>query len=114
MIHQENLRADHYPNFRLAYVRQEFHNSASIEMFGFTDLIDEETAVFRGLDFDTYQDALVFAPLTLVRGKEGYAQLCGTWIDPPILRNDRFFIATDAVFLSDLEAPKTDSPKELD
>lgn len=114
MIHRENLRADHYPNFRLAYVRQEFHNSASIEMFGFTDLIDEETAVFRGLDFDTYQDALVFAPLPLVRGKEGYAQLCGTWIEPPILRNDRFFIATGAVFLSDLEASETDSPKELD
>ena len=35
-------------------------------MFAFTDAIEDETAVFRGLDLETYQDALVFAPLDLV------------------------------------------------
>lgn len=98
MIHQENLKAEHYPDFRLAYIRHNFHDTASQEMFAFTDAIEDETAVFRGLDIETYQDALVFAPLDLVAGREGFVQMCGNWIEPPILRRDRFFIPRNAVF----------------
>lgn len=98
MIHQENLKTEHYPNFRLAYIRHNFHDTASQEMFAFTDAIEDETAVFRGLDIETYQDALVFAPLDLVAGREGFVQMCGNWIEPPILRRDRFFIPRNAVF----------------
>ena len=100
MRHQENLKSEHYPNFRLAYVRQSFHNTASLEIFEFTDHIDEETAIFRGLDLETHRDALVFAPLTMVENYEGYAQFCGNWIEPPILRDDRFFIPTSVQFIS--------------
>lgn len=99
MIHQENLHAEHYPDFRLAYVRHNFHDTASQEMFGFTDAIEDETAVFRGLDLNTYQDALVFAPLELISGHDGFVQMCGNWIEPPILRQDRFFIPRNAIFV---------------
>lgn len=98
MLHQENLKTEHYPNFRLAYVRQEFHNTASLEIFDFTDHIVDEMAIFRGLDLTNHGDALVFAPLEMIQGYEGYAQFCGNWIDPPILRNDRFFIPTSVKF----------------
>ena len=98
MRHQENLKNEHYPNFRLAYVRQEFHNTASLEIFELTDHIVEETAIFRGIDLNNYRDALVFAPLSMIGNYEGYAQFCGNWIEPPILRDDRFFIPTSVQF----------------
>ena len=93
-----SLAAEHYPYFRLPYVRQHFHDTASMEMFPFTDAISSPTAVIRGMDLTNEKDALIFAPLDLVQGKTGYAQFCGNFIDPPILRNDRFFVPTTVTF----------------
>lgn len=100
MKYNENLKTEHVPNLRLSYVREKFHNTASQEMFDFTDHIVEETAIFRGLDLESHRDALVFAPLYLVENQYGPVQLCGNWIVPPILRNDGFFIPTSAEFIS--------------
>lgn len=98
---KENLQSEHIPYFRLPYVRQHIHDTASIEMFGFTDAIDDPTAIIRGIDLTNYEDALIFVPLNIVEGKTGYAQFCGHFIDPPILRNDRFFIPSTVFFLKD-------------
>lgn len=95
---KERLDAEHIPYFRLPYVRQHFHDTASFEMFDFTDSIDTPTAVIRGIDLSNYSDALIFAPLEMVEGKTGYAQFCGYFIDPPILRSDRFFIPSSVLF----------------
>lgn len=99
MEDSENLEKIHYPYFRLPYVRQHFHDTASVEMFDFTDHIDKPTAIIRGIDLDNWKDALIFAPLDIVKGKTGYVQFCGNYLNPPILRNDRFFIPTEAFFL---------------
>lgn len=98
---KENLDAEHYPYFRLPYVRQHFHDTASVEMFPFTDSIDTPTAIIRGIDLTDHGDALIFSPLALVEGRTGYAQFCGYFIDPPVLRNDRFFIPTSVTFYED-------------
>ena len=98
---QSKLDAEYYPYFRLPYVRQHIHDTASIEMFPFTDAIETPTAVIRGMDMGNYMDALIFAPLELVEGKTGTAQFCGHFVDPPILRDDRFFIPTSVVFYED-------------
>lgn len=92
------LTIEHAPDFRLPFVRQHIHDTASIEMFPFTDAIEEPTAIIRGINLDDYGDALIFAPLDMVEKKTGYAQFCGKFIDPPILRNDRFFIPTSVIF----------------
>lgn len=101
MAEKETLDAEHIPYFRLPLVRQHFHDTASREMFAFTDSIETPTAVIRGIDLTSDQDVLIFSPLELVEGKTGYAQFCGQLIDPPILRNDRFFIPTSAHFFED-------------
>ena len=101
MTDKDRLPAEHIPYFRLPYARQHFHDTASFEMFGFTDAIETPTAVIRGIDLTNYKDALVFAPLEMAEGKTGYAQFCGKFMDPPILRNDRFFIPTSAYFFED-------------
>lgn len=93
--------AIHIPYFRLPYVRQHFHDTASFEMFEFTDEIVEPTAVIRGIDLGNLQDALIFAPLEMVEGRTGNVQFCGNFIKPPILRNDRFFIPTSIFFFED-------------
>ena len=98
---QPELKTEHYPHFRLPYVRQYIHNTASVEMFPFTDEINKPTAIIRGINLSDNSDALIFAPLDLVDGKEGYVQFCGAFIEPPILRNDHFFIPTSAVFFED-------------
>ena len=98
---QPKLKIEHYPYFRLPYVRQYIHNTASIEMFPFTDAIDKPTAIIRGINLSDNSDVLIFAPLELVEGKEGYVQFCGSLIEPPILRNDHFFIPESAVFYED-------------
>ena len=95
------LKTEHAPNFRLPFVRQHIHDTASIEMFPFTDAIDKPTAIIRGIDLENYEDALIFAPLEIVEGKDGYAQFCGKFVDPPVLRNDRFFIPTSVYFYKD-------------
>ena len=99
MEDSENLEKIHYPFFRLPYVRQHFHDTASVEMFDFTDHIEEPTAIIRGIDLENWKDALIFAPLDIVKGKTGFVQFCGDYLNPPILRNDRFFIPTEAFFL---------------
>lgn len=101
LTEKSELDAEHIPYFRLPYVRQHFHDTASFEMFEFTDAIDTPTAIIRGIDLSNYSDALIFAPLEMVEGKTGYAQFCGNFIDPPILRNDRFFIPTSVIFTED-------------
>ena len=101
LAEKPELKIEHYPYFRLPYVRQHFHDTASVEMFEFTDAIEEPTAIIRGLDLQNYQDALVFAPLEMVESKTGYVQFCGRFVDPPILRNDRFFIPYSAYFYED-------------
>ncbi len=95
------LSVEHAPDFRLPFVRQHIHDTASIEMFPFTDSIEEPTAIIRGIDLVNYEDALIFAPLGLVEGKTGYVQFCGNFIEPPILRNDRFFIPTSVTIYKD-------------
>ena len=70
-------------------------------MFPFTDAIVTRTAIIRSMDLVNMKDALIFAPLALVEDKEGYAQFCGHFVDPPILRNDRFFIPTSVTFYKD-------------
>ena len=92
------LKTEHYPYFRLPFVRQHFHDTASVEMFPFTDAIDKPTAIIRGIDLGNLEDALIFAPLEMVEGKTGNVQFCGHFVDPPVLRNDRFFIPTSAYF----------------
>ncbi len=99
---QDALSFEHIPYFRLAYVRQHIHDTATSEMFPFTDAIDTPTAIIRGIDLSNNEDALIFAPLSLVEGRTGYAQFCGKFIDPPILRNDRFFIPSSVTFLEDI------------
>lgn len=101
MTDKDRLPAEHIPYFRLPYARQHFHDTASFEMFGFTDAIETPTAVIRGIDLTNYSDALIFAPLEMVEGKIGYAQFCGQFMDPPILRSDRFFIPTSVYFSED-------------
>ncbi len=93
----ENMDEMHYPYFRLPYIRQHFHDTASVEIFDFTDSINNPTAIIRGIDLENWQDALIFAPLEMVKGKKGFVQFCGDFINPPILRNDRFFIPTKAI-----------------
>ena len=100
---KSNLSAEHIPYFRLPYVRQHIHDTASIEMFDFTDAIDQPTAIIRGIDLSNGSDALIFSPLQLVEGKSGPAQFCGKFIDPPILRNDRFFIPESVIFINEDE-----------
>jgi len=99
MQEESSLEQDHYPTYRLAFVREKIHNIAHAEIFEFTDSIDKPTAIIRGLDLETFQDALVFSPLELVAGQTGYVQFCGSFIDPPILNNDRFFIPVSATFI---------------
>lgn len=101
LAEKPDLKIEHYPYFRLPYVRQHFHDTASVEMFEFTDAIEEPTAIIRGLDMQNYEDALIFAPLEMVESKTGFVQFCGRFIDPPILRNDRFFIPNSAYFYED-------------
>ena len=101
MKEKPELTIEHAPDFRLPFVRQHIHDTASIEMFPFTDSIEEPTAIIRGIDLENYEDALIFAPLDLVEGKTGYVQLCGNFVEPPILRNDRFFIPTSVIFYKD-------------
>ena len=96
------LGFEHIPYFRLAYVRQHIHDTATSEMFPFTDAIDSPTAIIRGIDLSNYEDALIFAPLSMAEGKTGYAQFCGRFIDPPILRSDRFFIPSSVTFFEDI------------
>lgn len=96
-----SLTIEHAPNFRLPFVRQHIHDTASIEMFPFTDAIDKPTAIIRGIDLGNLEDALIFSPLDIVEGSTGYAQFCGVFLDPPILRNDRFFIPTSVTFYED-------------
>ena len=98
---KKNLTAEHIPYFRLPYVRQHIHDTASIEMFHFTDMIDTPTAIIRGIDLGNNSDVLIFAPLEMVEGENGYAQFCGSFINPPILRNDRFFIPDSVFFIED-------------
>ena len=102
LAEQPDLKTEHYPYFRLPFVRQHFHDTASVEMFPFTDSIDTPTAVIRGIDLQTLEDALVFAPLEMIEGKTGNVQFCGRFLDPPVLRNDRFFIPTAVFFEGDL------------
>lgn len=97
----EDLENEYIPTFRLPYVRQHFHDTASVEMFNFTDAIDTPTAIIRGIDLENFSDALIFAPLEMVEGKTGQVQFCGYYVDPPILRNDRFFIPQSAYFFED-------------
>lgn len=99
---KSTLSFEHIPYFRLAYVRQHIHDTASVEMFPFTDAIETPTAIIRGIDLTNFEDALIFAPLSMTEGRTGYAQFCGAFIDPPILRNDRFFIPTSVTFLEDI------------
>ena len=99
---QAALSFEHIPYFRLAYVRQHIHDTATDEMFPFTDAIDTPTAIIRGIDLTNHEDALIFAPLSLVEGRTGYARFCGEFIDPPILRSDRFFIPSSVSFLEDI------------
>ena len=47
---QPKLKIEHYPYFRLPYVRQYIPNTASIEIFLFTDAIDKPTAIIRGIN----------------------------------------------------------------
>ena len=101
MDDKSNLTAEHIPYFRLPYVRQHIHDTASIEMFDFTDAIDKPTAIIRGIDLSSGSDALIFSPLDLAEGKVGSAQFCGKFVDPPILRNDRFFIPESVTFFED-------------
>ena len=101
MKEKPELTIEHMPDFRLPFVRQHIHDTASIEMFPFTDSIEEPTAIIRGIDLVNYEDALIFSPLDLVEGRTGYAQFCGKYIDPPILRDDRFFIPTSVFFYKD-------------
>ena len=98
---QPQLKEEHIPYFRLPYVRQHIHDTASVEMFPFTDAIDSPTAIIRGIDLENMQDALIFAPLNIIEGKTGYAQFCGEFLDPPVLRNDRFFITDSVTFFED-------------
>ena len=98
---KDMLSSEHIPYFRLPYVRQHIHDTASIEMFDFTDSINEPTAIIRGIDLGNGMDALIFSPLALVQNKIGRAQFCGKFIDPPVLRNDRFFIPTTVTFFED-------------
>ena len=67
-------------------------------MFSFTDAIETPTAVIRGIDLGNLKDVLIFSPLEMVEGKTGTAQFCGAFIDPPILRDDRFFIPSSVLF----------------
>lgn len=97
----ENMDEMHYPYFRLPYIRQHFHDTASVEIFDFTDSINNPTAIIRGIDLKNWQDALIFAPLEMVEEKKGFVQFCGDFINPPILRNDRFFIPTEAYFIEE-------------
>ena len=101
LAEKSSLSAEYIPYFRLPYVRQHFHDTASFEMFDFTDALDTPTAIIRGIDLLNDQDALIFAPLSLVEGKSGYAQFCGKFINPPILRNDRFFIPSSVLFIEE-------------
>ena len=98
LLEQPELKIEHYPYFRLPYVRQHIHDTASVEMFPFTDSIEQPTAVIRGIDLGNLDDALIFAPLNMVEGRTGFVQFCGHFIDPPILRNDRFFIPSSVYF----------------
>ncbi len=98
---QPRLKEEHIPYFRLPYVRQHIHDTASVEMFPFTDAINSPTAIIRGIDLENMQDALIFAPLDIIEGKTGYAQFCGEFLDPPVLRNDRFFISDSVTFFED-------------
>ena len=95
------LTVEHAPAFRLPFVRQHIHDTASVELFPFTDAIEEPMAIIRGIDLENLEDALIFSPLDFVEGKSGYAQFCGVFLDPPILRNDRFFIPTSVTFYKD-------------
>ena len=95
------LTEEHIPDFRLSFVRQHIHDTASVEMFPFTDAIESPTAIIRGIDLQTLQDALIFAPLDIVKWKTGYAQFCGEFVDPPVLRNDRFFISESVFYYED-------------
>lgn len=99
MDEHANLPHEHIPYVRLPFVRQHFHDTASVEMFPFTDAIESPTAIIRSIDLENYQDALIFAPLSIVEGKTGIVRFCGKYLDPPILRGDRFFIPTDAEFI---------------
>ena len=99
---QSDLSFEHIPYFRLAYVRQHIHDTASAEMFPFTDAIDTPTAIIRGIDLSNNEDALIFAPLPMVEGRTGSVRFCGKFIDPPILRSDRFFIPTSVTFSEDI------------
>ncbi len=99
MENKSELQQEHYPYFRLPFVRQHFHDTASVEMFDFTDRIDQPTAIIRGIDLSDWKDALIFSPLPLVKDCTGYVVFCGYYLDPPILRQDRFFIPSSAYFL---------------
>ncbi|HQF79215.1 MAG TPA: hypothetical protein PLD11_00245 [Flexilinea sp.] len=99
MENKSELQQEHYPYFRLPFVRQHFHDTASVEMFDFTDRIDQPTAIIRGIDLSDWKDALIFSPLPLVKDRIGYVVFCGNYLDPPILRQDRFFIPSSAYFL---------------
>ncbi len=97
---ESDLPYEHIPWFRLPFVRQHFHDTASLEMFDFTDNISKPTAIIRGIDLDNLNDILVFSPLDLVKDQTGYVVFCGKLMDPPILRKDRFFIPTSANFIN--------------
>lgn len=101
MEDSENIEEELLPYFRLPFVRQHFHDTASVEMFHFTDQIDEPIAMIRGINLNTWQDVLVFAPLEIVKGHQDYASFCGEFVNPPVLRQDNFFIATKANFIND-------------
>lgn len=97
----ESLQVEHLPYTRLAYSRQYFHNTSSRGFFEYSDLIEEPTAIIRGINLGDLSDVLIISPLELVEGKEGAALFCGEFIDPPIYRNDHFFIPESAEFLKE-------------
>jgi hypothetical protein len=96
-LHYYDLQQPHVPDFHLLYVRPGMHDTSTRGMFAFTDSIDEPTTIIKGLDLDTFEEILLFAPLDMVSGTlSGEVSFCARLIDPPIYHNYRFGIVSSA------------------
>lgn len=96
-LHYYDLRQPHVPDFHLLYVRPDMHDTSTRGMFPFTDSIDEPTTIIKGLDLDTFEEILLFAPLDIVSGKlNGEVTFCARMIDPPVYQDYRFAIVSSA------------------
>lgn len=94
-LHYYDLQQPHVPDFHLLFVRPGMHDTSTRGMFPFTDSIDEPTTIIKGLDLDTFEEILLFAPLDIVSGKlNGEVTFCAGMIDPPIYQDYRFAIVS--------------------